>query len=440
MTTIERLRVAGIKSIDQIELNPNQINLITGRNNVGKTSLLESIDFLFNPGNIEHLRGNLDKIINEGSGAGSIECEYRKGQMTLDSYDNTSDTNTIHDEIGLRQPNDSEVIEYSMDIINNILEINEGYPMGVGTEVSEIEVAQTVSNIREDTEEIMSEVVAGLSEKEIISNMRDNIIILEVDGDVHPYIHLGQGYNNLRRKVVDRCIEQAIQNIQIESFSEEDTKNIRNTLSHDFRRLLAPRFGGDQFVEDDPRQIEGVTLIRDPKLNSNSTSLSEDRSAIIASDIEDFLKDSDIIDNLNDFSFNKIVYTEDNSKHEVPYEFMGDGFKSIVGCLWHLFDNRTTRNVLLLEEPDVHMHPGYVEKLVRQLIKLAKEENIQLFITTHNLDMIESFLSEPLEESHGDYLRSNFQIVQMTGKIHRELDYEQGKEEVQELNSDLRGI
>ncbi|ELZ41925.1 hypothetical protein C463_11665 [Halorubrum californiense DSM 19288] len=257
---------------------------------------------------------------------------------------------------------------------------------------------------------------------------------------MYPYIHLGNGYHNIRRKAVDRSIDRAIQNIQIESFSEEDDKNIRNTLSHDFRRLLAPRFGGDQFVGDDPREVEGVSLIRDPKLDSHKTSLSEDRSAIIASDIEDFLKRSDIINNLNDFSFNKIVYTENGSKHEVPYEFMGDGFKSIIGCLWHLFDNRTTENVLLLEEPDVHMHPGYVEKLIRQLIKLAKEENIQLFITTHNLDMIEGFLSDPLEESHGEYLRSNFQIIQMTGKIHRELGYEQGKEEVQELNSDLRGI
>ena len=43
MTHISHLNIQHFKNIDELEINPGRINIITGRNNSGKTSLLQSV-------------------------------------------------------------------------------------------------------------------------------------------------------------------------------------------------------------------------------------------------------------------------------------------------------------------------------------------------------------------------------------------------------------
>jgi AAA15 family ATPase/GTPase len=168
--------------------------------------------------------------------------------------------------------------------------------------------------------------------------------------------------------------------------------------------------------------------------------LDSKNAAIRTSDIEDYLQRNEIVEKLNDFSFDKLVYSDEGEKYEVPYESMGDGFKTIVGILWELHAGSGTKEVLLLEEPERHMHPGYVYNVVDQMIELVKQLDLQLFITTHNTDLIEAFLSDKFDKKRQKYLRDHFKLIQLTEPVHRTLDYDSAKEEVNNLNVDLRGI
>ena len=45
---IKELKIENFKGISYLKFSPKKINLIVGRNNTGKTSVLEAIDLLFN--------------------------------------------------------------------------------------------------------------------------------------------------------------------------------------------------------------------------------------------------------------------------------------------------------------------------------------------------------------------------------------------------------
>ena len=49
MTELEHVEIEGFKGLEHVEFEPTDINLVTGRNNTGKTSFLEAIDLLYNP-------------------------------------------------------------------------------------------------------------------------------------------------------------------------------------------------------------------------------------------------------------------------------------------------------------------------------------------------------------------------------------------------------
>lgn len=63
-----------------------------------------------------------------------------------------------------------------------------------------------------------------------------------------------------------------------------------------------------------------------------------------------------------------------------PQHRLGDGFKQVFIILMYLFDPQYT--ILLLEEPEIHLHPSLVKKLLR--ILETKNLDNQIFITTHS--------------------------------------------------------
>ena len=53
--------------------------------------------------------------------------------------------------------------------------------------------------------------------------------------------------------------------------------------------------------------------------------------------------------------------------------------------------------VVLLEEPEVHMHPGAIRQIARAVLA-AVERKVQVVLTTHSLELIDSLLSETKTE------------------------------------------
>jgi len=390
MTRISSIRTSGFKGIDDLEVEPGRINIITGRNNTGKTSFLESINICFNPTSIEEFSKNLDKVVNVNNSTCSISPSYIQTQRTLQSYGSESNMR----EFAMREPNEKEAVDIFTRTLQDIMRINEDYPLrSVQRHFSDNFDSNELGQLIENT---LEESVSTLSRSEILPDAEENIIIIELGGNEYPYIHLGEFYDDIRDLIISKSMEKIQNEINLSlvssDLSEENEDEIDYVFYRGLREQLVPRFGSDRFVGGEPDAIEGVRLVYSPLLESEDVDMSKTNAAVKRSDIEEYLKENQIIDNLTDFSFDKIVFKEGNEKSEIPYSFMGDGFKTLVGILWEIMDDHRSENILLLEEPDVHMHPGYIENLLGQLVELVRKNGIQLFITSHNLDFIEGVL------------------------------------------------
>lgn len=447
MTHIERIRVDGFKAINNIELEPGRVNILTGRNNTGKTSLLESINLTFNPDSLSDFSGNLDKLINENDNSASINCEYNLEQRKLESFVKSDEVRSGNREVGIREPKNEEVLQYFNHIYNEILETNAGYPIRINQEFfTEMESTKKVNEYVQNTiQDSLHNATGNITEREIVESLNRDIIIAEIAGERYPFINLGAGFGSLRKKLVSEAISIILDDSGIRDFFDieqmDDTEEIAGMFNRNLRRKLSPRFKGrSRFVYESPEKIPGVNFIIHPHASPSDIDLEKDKSAIRMDDIQDYLIEYNIIENLKDFSFHKLVFENNDEKDEVPYDFMGSGFKTIVGILWELTDDNKENSVLLLEEPDIHMHPGYVEVLVREIIRFAKEKNLQLFISTHSMDLIEAFVSPGMKASDDGFLEEEFRLFQMSGRAVRRLDYEETDEEINELHTDLRGI
>jgi len=70
----------------------------------------------------------------------------------------------------------------------------------------------------------------------------------------------------------------------------------------------------------------------------------------------------------------------------VHIDYLGDGYKHGIGLLLHLWT--TKDKIFLIEEPTAHSYPGALPKIAELIFELAKKNNLQLFIATHNPDFI----------------------------------------------------
>lgn len=446
MTRVDHLQICGFKAIDEVEVEPNQINIITGRNNTGKTSFLQAIDLLFRPSSISRFYDNLDCVINEDHDSSKLKSNYAVPQLTLDNYGESGDAGTQSRVVDIHEPTQEDIVDCFSAIYEDLIDTNEEYPFRLGhPAISRTIGDENVDDLKEDLLGTIHDVIAEIPSERIASLMEKDVLILVVDDKEYPYIHLGSGFDEIRDIVINSTVDRYLSELEYQqerlSSNGPSTEEAERVLVDNVRRILSPRFKGkNRFVFESPPEIEGMNFVSDPHETPENIDLRQENAAVRRSDIEDHLLQYEIVENLEDFSFDRIVFQDEDDKDEVPFEFMGSGFKTITGLLWELFDREKRNDVLLLEEPDVHMHPGYIEVLIRELIRFAHSGDIQLFITSHNIDLIEGFFSPALKRSHGDFLTENLTLFQMSDAGVRDLSYNDANEELEKLNSDLRGI
>ena len=92
------------------------------------------------------------------------------------------------------------------------------------------------------------------------------------------------------------------------------------------------------------------------------------------------------------FNFNNrglIEFKQKNKTFDLPNT--STGFKSI-GILQLLLENRKLKenSYLIMDEPEVHLHPEWQVKLAQILVLLVKDLNVNLFINSHSPQFIEA--------------------------------------------------
>ena len=150
-------------------------------------------------------------------------------------------------------------------------------------------------------------------------------------------------------------------------------------------------------------RLDGVTAVRliEPHKSNSEPPLYELYSATVQQGRRDEAKAiiAEVVPGIRDVE----VLTEGNvpvlhlvfDDHSVPAALAGDGIYALLRISLELAAR--PRGVVLIEEPEVHQHPGAVRQSVRAILAAVRRD-IQVVITTHSLELIDSILAEASEE------------------------------------------
>lgn len=85
-----------------------------------------------------------------------------------------------------------------------------------------------------------------------------------------------------------------------------------------------------------------------------------------------------------------VKYEQDKSNFDVVSS--GAGLQQVIQMLTYLYINKP--QILLIDEPDAHLHSKLQSRLGDLFKKVAKDLDAQVFLSTHSIDLIDTFSTE----------------------------------------------
>lgn len=397
---IQKLSIHNFKGIDLLEFEPKRINVIVGRNNTCKTTLLEAIHLSFYKK--INRRKHLNSLIN-------VRSEESKIESVVDGKTSVME---------IKKPSiQNIIIKFKKDILKNLRGYLERFKQ---------------KKLNEEMEKDLNRLLETYIDQEIGAEILTESVAVTVDGKEEIYIAHHSEKISKRHEIISELIaKQLRKNFELRIDRELLFYMINQSYRPSFRPINE---------KSEPQQVifiqELVPKVPDEISKEDSVKLH---------DVDALIKKYHLVKGLEKFDFDFLLFKEGSKVYPIPYTFMGDGFKAMVGLLWHFSSRDIQNKIVLIEEPETHMHPGYITELTRLLIKFSKEMDIQFFITSHSIDFVNSFFEEGIVAEYEDYLAKEFFLLRMetTEKgtlIPYYLGYADAKTDKDVSLLDLRGI
>lgn len=324
--------------------NIKQVNLITGRNNCGKTSVLEAI-FLLTGMSKPQLTLNIHSFRN-------LVLTEDEGFKYLFKDLDFSKNPTIGGEL------DSE---------KRTLEIQAIYP-----QFAEIS-PQISGKLQLSKDEFLSNASASTVHGADLEGLRFSFNI--------------NGENNFEAEI---RLKQGEINLNLSAYDE---------------KLLSCFMNPSTIMMNLDRRLDKIVVRKDLKT--------------IISPLKE------IEPNLNDIRVGAggMIYADIGIDKLVPINVMGDGIRRILAILTAIYESKN--GILLIDEVENGLHYRTLSILWRAILKMALDNNVQLFITTHSYECIYAFTQVYQEQKLdiGENFISLFRIGNHRGE-HRAFQYE----------------
>jgi AAA15 family ATPase/GTPase len=397
MTYITELSILNFRAIRELTYTPKQINILTGRNNTGKTTVLDAIALNVPIKDNENLEGNIVEspvdFITVGEKSGSIISNLNSVRIDANRYE----IKTKHSDII------SEFFEKDLQNLNDML--------------SKTETKKIIENKE--------------FQKDYINLFNEFFDFITISSDFNIWvcsfykqkIASGKQYREIS-KIINNKFKKIIKN-----YTEKDPSHKGGRLESIIYRI--GMYPGNivlrQKQTEETRNI--VKLGHYNKLEFDD--VSEEELVMLT----EFILAHDVVKNLKRLSQNEVVYQRDNSLVTIPISAHGDGFKALLNTIRYLV--KAKDGILLIEEPENHLHHRYVDIFIENLFEYSKKLNVQVFMSTHSLDLIRSALKYP----ENDEEKKMLLVSKMTsnGQTIEKFDYtvDEGLKVIDELYLDL---
>ncbi|MHA1730660.1 MAG: AAA family ATPase [Promethearchaeota archaeon] len=424
---IKRVRFENFRGIDELELEPRQVTVLVGPNNSGKSSVLDGIGLVlgaqtqFEGIQLSLALKNPKYLIRKGENKGSVTVELGAGESNkknlkleffYQGYQGGDHDHNI-DEESLRNDTFDLVTRKETRAWKNIM----------------LEKLKMIENdIDEDSLSIFKNLGIEFAEERefLFKTIRNNATFFGYFEDSQ---RRWEGYSPWN------------------SFFDEIHERDRNpgTLFYYFHRKKdEPKIR----IYSPEKAVRGARIPIVPFEMVHFSRGTRDFYKVLSSKMKDapsFLK---ALEHLREkiYYFNDLRFVDNElytylegvprkGFQAIPFEMMGDGFKNLVYTTVALQGLKS--GVLLIEEPETSLHPGFEELLTSEI--LAETPKKQFLISTHSMDFLESLVRKAEKGNQLDKIT----IVQLShlgsGIERRILEDNYILRELNEVSADLRG-
>jgi len=380
MAHIKNLTLKNYKGFTDFRYSPRSINLIIGKNNTGKTTLLSAIDSLsskdLSPDSYE-------------SPEYEINLNSKKAEIISDNR-----ITEIYKDVTLLDPEMKN--EIMIKLYQRIRKIFTKYVKKSDRDKTADEFLKLVFNYF-------------------------YFLVIVTDKTYFTMFPYQKNYKKTRREIIQDFSKLIPTKVQSRDYYDlifelSDITIKRQTINKNFKKLKI--FSINHFNRLDLSFREGIEDIIE---------------------IENFIKENDIIKNFERLTEEGIIFKTKNGLKYLPYDYYGDGFKSLIKTLHFLIKSKN--GILLIDEAENHMHPGYMNLLANIIFEYSKKLKIQVFMTTHSYDFIKEILDQCKENKEREKNVLITRLVLEEGEIQKyDYDVIKALKITEELNMDLRGV
>jgi AAA15 family ATPase/GTPase len=326
---LKSLRIENFKNIKKIHIpSLATVNLITGKNNTSKTSLLESISLL---------SSNIDFNL-------MFQLIAERGELFYSANEN-----------GMVRSIDN-LKSLSSLFYGRQADTEEQSPIFIGDEGENISL-RFVNYI----EEVVEDINQTTGEKSIIGRRRSKVVV-------------NNGFN-------DSLIGLEIQTKNYNTIVPiDDSRSLSNIRTH-----LPIQKRNFQFIKPSYQENEMNGILWDKIALTEKEDLVINTLRIIEEDLEkiSFIKEE------SSSRERRVIAKIRNVTERIPLKSMGDGINRVLAIILGLVN--ADNGYLLIDEFENGLHYSVQEKLWETVFNLSQKLKIQVFATTHSNDCISAF-------------------------------------------------
>ena len=351
-----KLSIRNVGKLKEADVEINGITVITGENDTGKSTVGKVLWSVFNSFFEIKKQIRTDKI-------SSILEELRRVSSIQDIRNNL-----VH----------SSIVEYDLDLNDFLKQLEK-----------KLEVLNDVRGLDDESKDELKDTLEkikkriNLSDDEIMKKITQINFNKEFNSQINNLNFLEEG--NIDLKIKNKNINLIISNdkIQIKDFFSL----YENVMLLDNPRII------DNLAENIILSANKIFSIIENLHNSKFISmLRNDKSSTVTDNILNEEKLFEIEEKLNkivDGKFLKkdfgVYFYRNKSGKEINIKNLSTGFKVFSIIKLFIQNNQLSENgTIILDEPEIHLHPEWQLKFAELIVLLQKEFSMHILLTTHS--------------------------------------------------------
>lgn len=126
------------------------------------------------------------------------------------------------------------------------------------------------------------------------------------------------------------------------------------------------------------------------------------------------ITDGEVVEKKDVFGQEELFYTRKSDNLTIKLENAATGIKTFAYIEQLLRKGYlTNRTVLIIDEPEAHLHPQWIVEFARLLVLLNKEIGLKIMVASHDPDMVSAI--RYVSEAEGTLENTNFYIAEQNG-------------------------